>query len=67
METYGTALKRQRELCGYTQTELSKETKITQQNISRWESNQAMPNIDFCVQLADFYGISLDELVGREK
>ena len=30
METYGTALKRQRELCGYTQTELSKETKITQ-------------------------------------
>lgn len=25
-----------------------------------------MPNIDFCVRLADFYGITLDELVGRD-
>ena len=34
--------------------------------ISAWENNANLPNIDFCVQLADFYGISLDELVGRD-
>ena len=36
------------------------------QNINRWEKGEVIPNIDFCVKLADFYGISLDELVGRE-
>ena len=34
--------------------------------ISYWENNNGLPSIDFCVKLADFYGISLDELVGRE-
>lgn len=25
-----------------------------------------MPSIEFCIRLADFYGISIDELIGRE-
>ncbi|MDE7256758.1 MAG: helix-turn-helix transcriptional regulator, partial [Clostridia bacterium] len=37
------------------------------QNIGRWESGEVLPNIDFCVKLADFYGVTLDELVGRDK
>jgi transcriptional regulator with XRE-family HTH domain len=40
---------------------------ISHQNISRWESGQVLPSIDFCVKLADFYGITLDELVGRDR
>lgn len=63
---YGKALKYQRELNGYTQSKLAKETGISQQMISYWEANCGLPNIDFCVRLANFYNISLDELVGRE-
>ena len=67
MINYGEALKNQRESSGLTQLELANATNIKQQNISRWELNQAVPNIDFCVKLADYYGITLDELVGRDK
>ena len=48
------------------QEELAKQTKVKQANISRWESGKVIPNIDFCVKLADFYEISLDELIGRD-
>ncbi len=65
MKDYGEALKYQREIHGYSQTSLAKATGIKQQNINRWEKG-VLPNIDFCVQLADFYGITLDELIGRD-
>lgn len=63
---YGEELRYQREQHNLSQMELSRKTGIKQQNISRWESGEVLPNIDFCVKLADFYGITLDELVGRE-
>ena len=63
---YGEALKEHRKAYGYTQERLAKETGIFQPNISAWENNVYAPSIDFCVQLADFYGITLDELVGRD-
>ena len=66
MLNYGEALKYQREVLGYSQNRLAKETGLKQQMISAWENNVNLPNIDFCVQLADFYGITLDELIGRD-
>ncbi|MBQ8309218.1 MAG: helix-turn-helix transcriptional regulator [Clostridia bacterium] len=66
MSTYGEALKYQREINNYSQCQLAKLTGISQENISRWEAGTVYPNIDFCVKLADFYQISLDELVGRD-
>ena len=61
----GESLKYQREMKGYTQSTLAKETGISQQKISYYESGKHSPSIDDCIILADFYGISLDELVGR--
>lgn len=63
---YGEALKYQRETHNLNQSQLARATNIKQQNISAWENNTFAPSIDFCVQLADFYGITLDELVGRD-
>lgn len=63
---YGNELKSHREQAGISQTELAKQIGISHQNINRWERNLVIPNIDFCVKLADFYGITLDELIGRE-
>ena len=66
MYNIGTALKQQREISELTQNQLAKATGISQQNISRWERNEKIPSILFCCQLADFYGITIDELIGRD-
>ena len=66
MLNYGEALRYQREINGYTQSALAKATGLSQQLISWWEAGKGLPNIDICVRLADFYGITLDELVGRD-
>ena len=66
MLNYGEALRYQREINGYTQSALAKATGLSQQLISWWEAGKGLPNIDFCVRQADFYGITLDELVGRD-
>ena len=55
-----------RKVNNLSQSKLSKETKITQQAISYWENGKNIPNIEFCIILADYYGITLDELVGRD-
>ncbi len=64
--TYGEELKFQRIKAGLSQNQLAQKTGLKQQMISWWESGQGLPNIDFCVKLADFYCISLDELIGRD-
>lgn len=63
---YGFKLKNQREKAGLSQTQLAKLTGITQSSISRWEENKRTPSIENCVQLADFYGISVDEPIKHE-
>ncbi|MBQ7339344.1 MAG: helix-turn-helix transcriptional regulator [Clostridia bacterium] len=47
--------------------DIEKELKISHQNLYKWEKGQSEPSIINCIKLADYYGISLDELVGREK
>ncbi len=64
---YGESLKQNRLSRNKTLLELEKETGISNANLSRWETNKNLPNIDFCVKLANYYNISLDELVGRDK
>ena len=63
-KTLGEQLKEIRELAGVSQMELAFQTKLSQQAISLWERNERLPNIQACIILADFYKISLDELVG---
>lgn len=64
MINYAAALKTQRELNGYSQNALAKATGISQPKISYYELGQHSPPIEFCAQLAQFYGITIDELVG---
>ncbi len=65
MNNYGEALKYQRLSAGISQLKLAQQIGTSHQNINRWENGEVLPSIDFCVKLADFYGITLDELVGR--
>lgn len=66
MHNYGAELKYQREIAGLNQPELAQKIGTSQANISRWERGEVLPNIDFCVQLANCFGITLEELLGVE-
>ncbi len=66
MRNYGEILKEQRLARGLTLKEVEKGTGINNGNLSRWECGKVLPSIYFCEILADFYGITVDELIGRE-
>lgn len=63
---YGKEIKNARIIFGASQPEVSEGTGIPQSTVSWIELNKGIPNIQQCIALADFYGISLDELVGRD-
>lgn len=65
MTNIGNKMKEYRENANISQSELAKITGIKQQNISRWENNMNIPNILDCITLADHFGVSIDQLVGR--
>ena len=66
MYYYGESLKEFRLSKKKTLKQLSDETGISFQNLSRWERGEVLPNIDFCVQLAKYYGVTVDELIGKD-
>ena len=63
---YGEALKQQRLIRGKSLRTVAKDTGICFQNLSRWERGEVLPNIDFCVKLAKYYGITIEELIDVE-
>lgn len=63
---FGKEIKEIRIANNFTQVEVSKGTGLPQNTISWIESDKGIPNIQQCILLADFYGITLDELTGRE-
>lgn len=66
MKNYGQILKDCRILKGKTLTEIEKETGINNSNLSRWECGKVTPSIMFYEILADYFGCTIDYLVGRE-
>lgn len=48
-----------------SQEELAKTLGVNRMTICSWESGATEPNITSCFRLADLFGVSLDELVGR--
>ncbi len=50
---------------GITQKELADGLGISPQSVSRWEKGQAYPDMEMLPKLADFFHVSVDELMGR--
>ena len=48
------------------QSELAEKLNVTQRKVSYWESGKIEPDINSLWEIADFFEISIDELVGRE-
>ena len=49
-----------------TQQEIAKQINITQTCYNYYEKEKRQPSIETLCKLADFYGVSLDYLVGRQ-
>lgn len=63
---YGKEIKNMRISFGVTQTQVAKSTGLPQNTISWIELDKGIPNIQQCVILADYFGVSIDELIGRD-
>lgn len=50
-----------------TQRELAKEMNVTPQAVSRWENSNSIPDINTLKRIAEFYGISVDEILKAQK
>lgn len=48
-----------------TQEQLAQELCVSPAAVSKWERNQAIPDLEMLWSLADFFDCTLDELVGR--
>lgn len=58
-------LKEIRKQRNFNQKEIAEYLNCSQAVYSRYESGDREPTIDVLIRLADFYGVTLDELVGR--
>lgn len=63
----GEFLKALRKSKGYTQQEVADELYVTQKTISRWENGEGVPDIAIITSVAEFYGVTVDELLKGEK
>lgn len=62
-------LRKMRERCGITQTELARRLGIRQNTITQWESGRRSPRVSEITRLADAVECTLDELLreGEQK
>ena len=54
------ALRGERKL---SQGDLAERLEVSRQSVSKWETGQAIPELDKIIKLADLFGVSVDELV----
>ena len=59
-------IKQLREAAGMTQAELAAKMRLTTPSITKWERGRANPTYDNLIQLAEIFGVSLDEVAGRK-
>lgn len=64
--TLGANIANYRKKLGLTQDALAQELGITNQAVSKWESEASCPDVQLLPQLADIFGITTDALFGRE-
>ena len=64
--TLGNTISKYRKALGITQEALAQQLEVTNQAVSKWESDQCCPDVMLLPRLADIFDITIDELFGRE-
>lgn len=65
MERFGTKLRELREEKGLTQKEFAALFGVNRATIGHYESNISYPSADVLVQMANYFHITVDQLLGR--
>ena len=55
-----------RKIVQMTQEDIAERLGITRQSVAKWEAGESIPDLDKCKQLADIFGVSLDDLANYE-
>ena len=56
-----------RKLKGITQEELARQLGVTNQSVSKWEAGICCPDIQLLPDIAEYFNVSVDELLGCTK
>lgn len=64
--TFAQKLKQLRTRAGMSQEKLSEQVGVSRQAITKWETDKGAPDMDNLMALSDLFGVSVDELLGRE-
>jgi len=63
----GSFLKELRKEKNLTQEDLAEQLNVSSRTISRWETGSNMPDIGMLVEIADFYDVSIPEIINGER
>lgn len=64
--TLGNKIAALRKQMGLTQEALAQKLEVTNQSVSKWESDQCCPDILLLPKIADIFGVTIDALFGRD-
>ncbi len=64
-EMFAWSIKKEREKKGKTQKEMAEFLGVEERTYQSYELQEAMPHYTKVIELSDFFGISLDKLLGR--
>ena len=67
MEKIGQTICAYRKLNGISQEELARIVGVSAGAVSKWERDISLPDLDVLCNLADYFQITVDELIGRKK
>lgn len=59
----GNNLFQARKKCGLSQEDVAEKLGVSRQTVSKWETDETLPDIRQSKQMAVLYGLSLDELI----
>ena len=63
----GMFLKELRKAKGLTQEQVAEKLNVSNRTVSRWETGSNMPDIGILVEMADFYDVSIPEIIYGER
>ncbi len=63
----GGFLKELRKEKEWTQEQLAELLGVTNRSISRWENGNNLPDLDLLIQISEYFGIGLEEILSGEK
>ena len=67
MKTLGNKIAELRKLKQMTQEDLAAQFNVSSQAVSKWENDLSIPDVTLLIQIADFFEVSLDDLLRQQE